>query len=125
MKLLRRLLGVALFIGVLVVGWRFAADHSGLVTVKLPGLAPIEVQLWMALLVASAVGAGVVTALASYRIARLQLVARRYRKLIRGLEAEVHQLRNLPLADEDPQPAGPAAEVEEATSPKRALGRGA
>ncbi len=29
------------------------------------------------------------------------MVTRRYRKAVRGLEAEVHQLRNLPLAAEE------------------------
>jgi len=125
MKLLRRLLGIALFVGVLVLGWRFASDHGEIVTVKLPGLAPMEVALWMALLVSGAVGAVAVGILASLRVARLGLEARHYRKVIRGLEAEVHQLRNLPLSDEDPEPAGPALEAEQAASPRRALGRGA
>jgi uncharacterized integral membrane protein len=125
MKLMRRLLGAAVFVAILVFGWRFAADHSGPVQVKLPGLAGIEVTLWMALLAAFGLGAVIVTVIASLRIARLQLVSRRYRKVIRDLEAEVHQLRNLPLAEETAAPAKLTAEAGEATSAGRALGRGA
>jgi hypothetical protein len=33
-------------------------------------------------------------------LARSRLVARRYRREVGGLEAEIHQLRNLPLAAE-------------------------
>ena len=47
-----------------------------------------------------------------YQMAKLGLVARRYRKAVRGLESEVHQLRNLPLADDEgsASPAGTGAQ---------------
>ena len=47
------------------------------------------------------------------QVARLALTARRYRKLASGLEEEVHQLRNLPLA----APEGPTARGLGARSP--------
>lgn len=125
MKLLRRLLAIAIFIGILVLGWTFAAKHSGQVLVTLPGLAGFEVTLWLALLVSFGSGAALVALVAALRIARLQLVSRRYRKVIRGLEAEVHQLRNLPLADEEAAPAKPEVEAGQESSARRALGRGA
>jgi hypothetical protein len=59
-----------------------------------------------------AAGAGAAGLLAVYRLARLGLVNRRYRKAVDGLEAEVHQLRNLPLvadATADPAREGAAA----------------
>jgi hypothetical protein len=34
-------------------------------------------------------------------VVKKNLVARRYRKVVRGLESEIHQLRNLPLAGTD------------------------
>lgn len=125
MKLLRRSLGIAVFIGILVLGWTFAARHSGNVLVTPPGMAGFEVALWLALLVAFGSGAALVTVVASMRVARLQLVSRRYRKVIRGLEAEVHQLRNLPLSDEETASAMSEAESGQDLSTRRALGRGA
>ena len=125
MRLLRRLLGVVLFVGILVLGWRFAADHEQLVTIKTPILPEAEVSLWLALLLAVALGAIVVGAIAAYQMARTSLLARRYRGIIRKLEAEVHELRNLPLEEDAPAPAKPTPGLEGAAAPRRALGRGA
>jgi uncharacterized integral membrane protein len=109
MRTVLRLFWAAVFVGVLVLGWKFAAANGVPVTVSwvFGELAPVP--LWLALLAAFAVGAGVALLAAFYQYARLGLVARRYRKTMRGLEAEVHQLRNLPLANEEPPlGAGPA-----------------
>ena len=38
---------------------------------------------------------------AMYEVLKKGLVARRYRKVVKGLESEIHQLRNLPLAGTD------------------------
>ena len=99
MRLARRLFAALVFVGLLVGGWRFAADNSGLVTVYHPGGELGEVTLWKALLIAFGSGAGLATMLALVREARIRLVSRRYRKVIVGLEAEVHQLRSLPLSE--------------------------
>jgi hypothetical protein len=40
-----------------------------------------------------------------YQVLTKDLVARRYRKTVRSLESEIHQLRNLPLAGTDSAPA--------------------
>ncbi len=40
---------------------------------------------------------------AFYQMARAGLVSRGYRKKLARLETEVHQLRNLPLAEAQPQ----------------------
>jgi uncharacterized membrane protein YciS (DUF1049 family) len=100
MRLARRLLGLALFVGALVVGWRFAGRNSAVVSVDYLLGQTAEVSLWAALLGAFGLGAFGVGAIGVYQLARLQLMARRYRKKVRGLESEIHQLRNLPLADE-------------------------
>jgi hypothetical protein len=125
MRLARRLLGIALFVAILVFGWRFAADHAGLVTIKTPVSEGAEVSLWMALLLAFALGAVLTGFAAAFQVARMSLLARGYRKIIRGLESEVHQLRNLPLTDDELAPGESVSGPDAAPAPRRALGRGA
>ena len=96
----RRLLVLAVFVGVLVGGWRFAAQNSETLAIdylvgRLEG-----VPVWLALSATFLAGAAAASLLAFYQTARLKLTARRYRRVVNGLEAEVHQLRNLPLAGE-------------------------
>jgi uncharacterized integral membrane protein len=123
MRVVRRLLIVALFVAALVVGWRFARENSAAVTVDYLVGELAEVSLWAALVGAFAAGAAVVGAVGLYQVAKLRLVTRRYRKTVRGLEAEVHQLRNLPLASEAPGLGEPASL--RASAPGGALERGA
>jgi uncharacterized integral membrane protein len=102
MVMLRRVLLGLSFVALLVGGWRFAAQNSDLVKVSyLAGETP-SVALWLALLFAFGLGALVAGLFTGLGLARTRLLARRYRKAVAGLEAEVHQLRNLPLIDEDP-----------------------
>jgi uncharacterized integral membrane protein len=101
MRWTRRVIGGALFLVLLVGGWRFAAENSGSVTVHYLLGRSGEVAIWAALLGAFGAGAALVALLSLLQTARLRLEARRYRKVVRGLEAEVHQLRNLPLAPDD------------------------
>ncbi len=102
MRLVRRLLGIAVFVALLVGGWRFTAGNSGTLTIHYVFGEVAEVSVWAALIAAFLVGAVCAGTLAAYQIAKLGMVTRRYRKAVRGLEAEVHQLRNLPLAAEEP-----------------------
>lgn len=124
MQLARKLVLVAIFVGVMVFGWRFAADHSSAVVIRNPVSGDLEVSLWMALIASFGLGVVLTGSLAAVKLARQGLLSRRYRKVIRGLESEVHQLRSLPLSsDEAPAVGDPAAgETPEA---ERALGRGA
>jgi len=98
----RRLLLGVVFVGLLVGGWYFAADNSGTVVVRHPGGELGEFRIWVAL--AGSFGLGVLCAVivAIYRGARMRLVLRRYRKMLDGLQAEIHQLRSLPLEDSSP-----------------------
>ena len=125
MRIVRRLLGVAIFVAFLVLGWTFAAEHSSPVSIHFPLAASMEVTLWVALLVAFALGAAITASIAAYRATRQSLVSRRYRKMIRDLESEVHQLRNLPLTGDAPEKSKPRVGDGAAPVPKRALGRGA
>ena len=98
----RRLLFATLFVALLVGGWHFAALNSGSVTVHHPAGPIGEFRLWAALTGAFGAGVLITGAIALYRGARLRLVTRRYRKLVESLQAEVHQLRSLPLTPDGP-----------------------
>ena len=121
MRVVRRLLVVALFVAALVLGWWFARANSAAVTVDYLVGQLADVSLWAALLGAFAAGAAVAGGIGMYQVAKLQLVRRRYRKTVRSLEAEVHQLRNLPLATEEPalgEPVSLTASAPGGTSPR-------
>jgi uncharacterized integral membrane protein len=115
MRLARRLLGIAVFVALLVGGWRFAAGNSDTLTIHYVFGEFTEVTVWAALFAAFLMGGVCTGAVAAYQVARLGMVTRRYRKAVRGLEAEVHQLRNLPLAAEE-------SELEEVSSEPAPLG---
>lgn len=103
MRWLRRLVAAAIFVAALVVGWRFAERNADPVFVDYL-LGSVDAPRWAVLGGAFALGASLGLALMGFQAARLALTTRRYRKLARGLEDEVHQLRNLPLGPPD---AGP------------------
>jgi hypothetical protein len=121
MRAVRRVLWIAAFVGLLVVGWRFAAEHPQPVQIRTLAGSTGDVALWVALLGAFGVGAASVGALATYHLVRLGMLARRYRKLAAKLEVEVHELRNLPLAPDSP---GVEADIGSGAAPGHALERG-
>ncbi len=104
MQLARRLLWLSLFVVTLVLGWQLAARNSTAVEIDYVLGRFTGVALWVVLLAAFAAGAATAAGIASYRLFKLRLLARRYRKAVTGLEAEVHQLRNLPLGGDDLAP---------------------
>ena len=111
MRTARRVLGIAIFVALLVAGWRFAADNSQLVTVHYVVGQFEGVSVWLALLCAFLAGAVVAGLLGMVGAAKLRLEIRRYRKAVRDLEAEVHQLRNLPLTAEEADVSEPRGEA--------------
>src|SRR5262245_58913227 len=120
MRWLRRILQIGLLSAILIGGWLFAAENGTPVQVNYLLGETAEIALWQALLCAFALGAlgvGAYTLMASLHHG---LVQRRYRKLVGGLESELHQLRNLPLS---PDPNAPAAPSRRATPPGGAVGR--
>ncbi|HZO09671.1 MAG TPA: lipopolysaccharide assembly protein LapA domain-containing protein [Myxococcota bacterium] len=120
MRVARRVLAIAAFVGLLVGGWVFAARHPQAVSIDYFLGQTRELPLWIALLVAVALGAAVAGGALGYQLLRLAMLARRYRRAVQRLELEIHELRNLPL-----DPDGPA--VEDAlppAPPARALPRG-
>lgn len=98
MRTFRRLLALAAFVAALVLGWRFADANLQTVSVHYLVGAIDGVPLWLALVAAFGVGFALAGLGGLYQMARLSLTARRWRKVAQGLEAELHQLRNLPLA---------------------------
>jgi len=100
MKLARRLITVVVFVALLVAGWKFANSNASPVSVHYPGGEFAARALWVVVLVAFGAGFGLAVLIATVRGARIRLVSRRYRKLVDSLQSEVHQLRSLPLSEQ-------------------------
>ncbi|TMA36612.1 MAG: DUF1049 domain-containing protein [Deltaproteobacteria bacterium] len=109
MRWVRRWIGVALIAAFMIGGWSLKAENADSVDVDFL-FGEIKVELWQALLAAFAAGFALAGAGWLWVGMRSSLTLRRYRKLVGGLEAEVHQLRNLPLAaaSEPPPQVGPS-----------------
>jgi len=108
MRIVRRLLMLAVFVGILVLGWSFASRNADPVAVNYVLGELSGVPLWAVIL--GSFGAGVIVAglLSLFELTKQGLVARRYRKTAEGLESEIHQMRNLPLVADDDDPAAQA-----------------
>jgi len=107
MKILRRLLSFALLVVLLWAFYIFAQANAAAVVIDLKYAQLPEAPLWMVLIATFGLGAVLATLLLLYQVAKQGLVTRRYRKTVRGLESEIHQLRNLPLAGGE----GPGSEL--------------
>ena len=116
MRLVRRLITVVVFVALLVLGWKFAASNGQPVVVHHPAGEFTAHALWLVLLVAFGSGVALTAIIAAVRGARIRLVSHRYRKLVDSLQAEVHQLRSLPLSDQQ----APISD----SAPTKGLGRG-
>ena len=101
---LRRLVWLAFFVAMLVFGWTFAHRNADLVHIDY-GIGTLDEAGWVIVLESFLLGGLVASLVLGLQVARLALTARRFRKLANGLEQEVHQLRNLPLATPDEVPA--------------------
>ena len=97
MRWVRRWIGVALVAAVLVGGWSLKAENAENVAVSFL-FGEIQLELWEALLVAFGAGFALAGSGWLWQSVRARMIERRYRKAVGGLEAEIHQLRNLPLA---------------------------
>jgi Lipopolysaccharide assembly protein A domain len=97
MRWLRRWIGVALIAALLIGGWSLKAENAENVAVSFL-FGELQVELWEALLGAFGVGFALAGAGWLWAGLRARMIERRYRKAVGGLEAELHQLRNLPLA---------------------------
>ena len=97
MRWVRRWFGVALIAALLVGGWRLAHENGGTVAVSYL-FGALEMPLWEALLIFFGAGLALGGSGWLWHSMRARMIERRYRKAVGGLEAELHQLRNLPLA---------------------------
>jgi uncharacterized integral membrane protein len=108
MRWLRRVLVVVVFVGLFAAVWRFVGGNDEPVAIDLL-FGERSVPLWSALLGAFVLGALVAGLSLTWELAKKSVVARRYRKRMAGLESEIHQLRNLPLAAPEAHEAPAAA----------------
>jgi len=98
---LRRVLLAAFVILLVVVVRLFPDQNDTRVDIDLLITSIEGVSLWFALMASFVIGTLVVGLLAVLLSVRSGLIGRRYRKAIADLEAEVHHLRDLPLASGD------------------------
>lgn len=94
---LRRLVWIAFTVAILVFGWTFAKRNAEPVHLDYL-VGTLDEAGWLIQLGTFLLGGLAASLLLGIQAARLALTARRYRKLANGLEQELHQLRNLPLA---------------------------
>lgn len=98
-RLLFWVVGLGLFVGLLVLGWSFRANNATPVELDLVWMTLPGVELWRVMLVSVALGGVLAGTFVGFGWLRLRLENRRYRKAIRRLESELHEMRSLPLSD--------------------------
>ena len=112
MKRLFLCLGIAgLFIGALFFGWTFRFRNATSVELDLIWIRFGDVELWWVILVAIGLGAGVSTLLVGFIWLRGRLLNHRYRRAIKRLESELHEMRSLPLVGSSPEVPGGSIEM--------------
>ncbi len=87
---------MALVAALLVGGWGLKSGNDEVVAVDFL-FGEIQLEVWEALLCAFAAGFALAGGGWLWSSLRSQMLERRYRKAVGGLESEIHQLRNLPL----------------------------
>jgi uncharacterized membrane protein YciS (DUF1049 family) len=92
------IVGGGLFVILLWMGWSFRAGNAGTFDLDLVWIKVADVEIWRGILVSIGLGALGAAILVGFAWLRLRLLNRRYRSTIRKLEAELHQMRSLPLA---------------------------
>ena len=114
MKWVRLGVIIVLLLSAVFVGLLPANNAAPVALHYVVGQSP-EIPLYWVILMSFALGAFVTSVPFLYTLLKRGLVMRRYRKLMRGLEAEVHRLRSLPLAgDEKPDAVPPSVAVADA-----------
>jgi hypothetical protein len=98
MRLLISLLGLFSFVGALVLGWKFASANADKIQIDLVWTQVPSIAVWQLALLSFGAGMAAVLSVSAFLGTRGWLLRRRYRRTIRGLESELHQMRSLPLA---------------------------
>ena len=94
--------GVAFFVAILWLGWSFRAENATPIDLDLIWIRFPNVELWRVILVSTGIGAIVSTFFVGFAWMRSRLLNRRYRRAIRRLETELHEMRSLPLRGSEP-----------------------
>jgi len=89
---------VGLFVGTLWIGWTFRASNSALIDLELIWVRVPDVEIWRIILLALLLGAVLSALLFGFAWLRQRLLSGRYRRVIKRLESELHEMRSLPLA---------------------------
>ena len=81
-----------------MLGWSLRSANVQVVDLDLIWIRVPNLELWWLVLLSIAAGFLLATLIVGFAWLRGALVNRRYRKSIRRLEAELHELRSLPLS---------------------------
>ena len=99
MKVVKGLVALALFFGVLYIGIQFARDNNQVVSLKLPGgFETLGVELWAMVIIAAGAGAALAAFVFLLQIVAAGLGKRKLARRVKVLERELNDLRNMPLA---------------------------
>lgn len=103
MVVIRRVLAVALFVGLLVVGWNFAHTNGEPVSVHYL-LGKTEARpVWLVVSIAWSAGLAMAGLYLGLALLRDRIELRRLRKAVHGLEQELRDHRNKPVEEDVPQ----------------------
>jgi uncharacterized membrane protein YciS (DUF1049 family) len=101
-RLLLLVSAIGLFVAMLSLGWSFRSGNASVIELDLIWVRLPNVELWWVILVAIGIGAAGSTLIMGFAWMRARLLNRRYRRAIQRLEAELHELRSLPLMGSEP-----------------------
>lgn len=107
-RLLVVVLVVGLVVGALFLGKMFPDANATAVDLDLLWVRIPNVPLWILVIGAMTVGGILASLFVGFFWLRSRLLNRRYRKAIKRLESELHQMRSLPLSGNADEPALPA-----------------
>lgn len=89
---------IGLFVGTLWMGWTFRAGNSAPIDLELIWIQVPNVEIWRVILLTLFLGASLSALIFGFAWLRARLLNGRYRRAIKRLEAELHEMRSLPLA---------------------------
>ena len=97
MVLIRRVLGVALFVGLLLLGWNFASTNGEPVSIHYVFGITEPRPVWLVVILAWLIGLGLAGGYFGLALLRDRIEMRRLRKAVLGLEGELRDFRNKPI----------------------------
>jgi uncharacterized membrane protein YciS (DUF1049 family) len=101
-RLLLWVSGAACFVALLWLGWSFRVGNETPIDLDLVWVQFHQVELWRVILLAIGIGAVASALCVGFAWLQSRLLNRRYRRAIRRLESELHEMRSLPLTGSEP-----------------------